>query len=113
MAVARKTGRASPRRSPPKPAAPKPTASPRRPPPKRWEKKLTRRIVVAKGPRDWLLTLDDARRYIFRHLAGAKSAKDLDRAVELLMQAAASGTLEDREAATSQFERVLRARNWL
>jgi hypothetical protein len=87
--------------------------STRRPSPKRWAKKLTRRIMVTKGPHDWLLTLDDARTYIFRHLAGAKPTKDLDRAVELLVEAAATGKLKDREAATSHFECLLKARNWL
>ena len=88
-------------------------APPRKSLPKRWEKKLTRRIVVTRGPRDWLLTLDDARNYIFRHLAGTKPTRDVERTVELLMQAAASGKLEDRDAATRQVERMLKAHKWL
>jgi len=88
-------------------------AATRRPEPKRWAKKLTRRIVVRKGPRDWLLSLDDARTYLLRHFWTANPGPELERAVDLLVRAADSGRLADREAATKQFERILKARNWL
>jgi hypothetical protein len=99
------------------PRTPAPRGSPKvpRPPqPKRWAKKLTRKIVVTKGPRDYLLTLDDARNYILRHFRSSTRNKPLDRAIELLIHAADNDAkLADREAATKQLELVLRARHWL
>jgi len=89
------------------PKAPRPTL------PKRWAKKLTRRIVVRKGPHDWLLSLDDARLYILRHLQDVPNSGPVEKAVDLLVHAASTGRLADREAATAQMERTLRGRGWL
>ncbi|MGE0233683.1 MAG: hypothetical protein AB7S46_18065 [Flavobacteriaceae bacterium] len=91
-------------------------AQPRAPksaPPKRWATKLTRRIVVRKGPHDWLLSLDDARLYILKHLQDASDPAPVEKAVDLLVHAAGTGRLADREAATAQMERALRGRGWL
>lgn len=89
------------------PKAPVPTQ------PNRWDRKLSRVIEIVNGPAGKLTSLDDARHYILANFEKATKNVPLIHAIELLIRAAVSGKLSDREAATAQVERVLRARYWL
>jgi hypothetical protein len=71
-----------------------------------WDRPLTRELFLSDGRK--LKTLRDAARLSVERFESVQDAPPLRRAIELLMQAAASGSPRDLEAATDQVADGLR-----
>jgi hypothetical protein len=69
-----------------------------------WDARLSR---VLSPPGQRLVTLRDAANYIAGRFANVTRNAALEHAIELLMEAAESGALEDRKRATDQLARFL------
>ena len=76
-----------------------------------YDRKLTRRIVLADGTR--IMTLRDAANLFAERFATVKSWRLLEIAIERLIAAAESAERDKVKAATDAIERVLRARRLL
>lgn len=72
-----------------------------------WDKQMARSITLRCDPPITLHTLLDAGEYISERGAGVKSAQS-SRVITLFMAAAASGSSEQIETATGQFEILLK-----
>jgi hypothetical protein len=70
-----------------------------------WNSKLSRTVPPVRA--EPMQTLADARSYILALPPGVRTQEDWERAVELLLTAAESGTGFDIEQATFQLERAL------
>jgi hypothetical protein len=82
----------------------------RTPPVRGWDAPLSR-VLTPRGTR--LSTLREAGLYLSEAFATVTQSAVLERAIELLMQAAESGKAKDRKAATDQVVLVLLNRGLL
>ncbi len=73
-----------------------------------WSTKLTRSLTLKDGTN--LVTLADARDVLRQYLSTEVEDGALSQALRLLLTAAKTGSLANREAATDQVESVLRWR---
>jgi len=78
---------------------------------KHWSKPLARPITLKDGAE--LVTLRDAGEFVRDHFQGYTKNDCLEWAVELLLAAAQTGRLKDRQRATDQILVLIRTRPWL
>jgi hypothetical protein len=78
-----------------------------------WNEPLTRALLTRSDPPVCLATLHDAAHFVMDRFSTSSHNAVLEQALECLIQAAETGTAEDRSAATIQVELLLRLRGWL